>query len=89
MKKLIIVVALMLSASVFAQNKMLSSKQLMTGSLYPQATMRNLQFVGNTNQVAYVQDTGLYMGNPGKAKARLTLGDLNKVLAAAGEESLK
>lgn len=89
MKKLIIVVALMLSASVFAQNKMLSSKQLMTGSLYPQATMRNLQFVGNTNQVAYVQDTVLYMGNPGKAKARLTLGDLNKVLAAAGEESLK
>ena len=89
MKKLIIVVALMLSASVFAQNKMLSSKQLMNGNLYPQATMRNVQFVGNTDQIAYVQDTVLYMGNPGKAKARLTLGALNKVLASSGEQSLK
>ena len=89
MKKIVVVIALVLSASAFAQNKMLSSKQLMTRSLYPQATMRNMQFVGNTNQIAYVQDTVLYMGKPGKAKASITLGALNKVLVASGEESLK
>ena len=80
---------LALSVSVFAQDKMLSSKQLMTGSLYPRATMRGLQFVGNTNQVAYIQDTVLYCGQPGKAKSILTLGQLNKVLAASGEETLR
>ena len=89
MKKIVVVIALVLSVSAFAQNKMLSSKQLMTRSLYPQATMRNMQFVGNTNQIAYVQDTVLYMGKPGKAKACITLGALNKVLVASGEESLK
>ena len=80
---------LALSVSVFAQDKMLSSKQLMTGSLYPRASMRGLQFVGNTNQVAYIQDTVLYCGQPGKAKSILTLGQLNKVLAASGEETLR
>lgn len=79
---------LALSVSVFAQDKMLSSKQLMTGSLYPRATMRGLQFVGNTNQVAYVQDTVLYMGQPGKTKAALTLSQLNKAVVASGMEKL-
>ena len=78
----------MLTVSVAAQNKMLSSKQLMTRGLYPQATMRGFQFVGNTNQIAYIQDTVLYMGNPGKAKARLALSVLNKAMVASGEESL-
>lgn len=76
------------SVSVFAQNKMLSSKQLMTGSLYPRSTMRGVQFVGNTNQIAYIQDTILYMGQPGKAKACLTLSQLNKVLQSAGMDAL-
>lgn len=89
MKRTLFVVALMLSVSVFAQNKMLSSKQLMTRGLYPQSTMRGLQFIGNSNQIAYIQDTVLYVGAPGKAKARLTLGDLNKVLSAAGKESMR
>ena len=79
---------LTLSVSVFAQNKMLSSKQLMTGSLYPRATMRSVQFVGNTNQIAYIQDTVLYMGQPGKAKACLTLSQLNKVLTSAEMDAL-
>ena len=78
----------MLTVSVAAQNKMLSSKQLMTRGLYPQATMRGFQFVGNTNQIAYIQDTVLYMGNPGKAKARLALSVLNKAMVASGEESM-
>lgn len=90
MKRYILLAAvLMLALSVGAQDKMLSSKQLMTWSLYPQANMRGLQFVGNTNQIAYVQDTVLYVGNPGKTKARLTLSALNKVLAGAGMESLR
>ena len=90
MKRFILLAAvLMLTLSVGAQDKMLSSKQLMTWSLYPQAKMRGLQFVGNTNQIAYVQDTVLYVGNPGKTKARLTLSALNKVLAGAGIESLR
>ena len=79
---------LTLSVSVFAQNKMLSSKQLMTGSLYPRSTMRGVQFVGNTNQIAYIQDTVLYMGQPGKAKSCLTLSQLNKVLQSAGIDAL-
>lgn len=79
---------LALSVSVFAQDKMLSSKQLMTGSLYPRPTMRGLQFVGSTNQIAYVQDTVLYMGQPGKAKAALTLSQLNKAVMASGMEKL-
>ena len=76
------------SVSVFAQNKMLSSKQLMTGNLYPRSTMRGVQFVGNTNQIAYIQDTVLYMGQPGKAKSCLTLSQLNKVLQSAGIDAL-
>ena len=88
MKKIVLLsIALALAVSVFAQNKMLSSKQLMTGALYPHATMRNVQFVGNTNQIAYVQDTVLYIGQPGKMKACLSLSQLNKVLVNAGMES--
>lgn len=84
---LFLALTLTLTVSVFAQDKMLSSKQLMTGSLYPRATMRGFQFVGN--QVAYIQDTVLYCGQPRKVKAILTLGQLNKALVASGEESLR
>ena len=76
------------SVSVFAQNKMLSSKQLMTGNLYPRSTMRGVQFVGTTNQIAYIQDTVLYMGQPGKVKSCLSLSQLNKVLQSAGIDAL-
>lgn len=79
---------LALTVSVFAQGKMLSSKQLMTRSLYPQAAAKNLQFVGNTNLIAYTQDTVLYMGQPGKAKAVMTIRQLAKVHSAAGRGSL-
>ena len=90
MKKVFFIMfTLAFSVSVFAQNKMLSSKQLMTGSLYPRSTMRGMQFVGNTNQIAYIQDTVLYMGQPGKAKACLTLSQLNKVLQSAEMDALQ
>lgn len=89
MKRIIfLAAALILTCSLAAQNKMLSSKQLMSRSLYPQTNMRGFQFVGNTDQIAYVQDTVLYMGNPGKTKARFTLGALNKIMVASGEEAL-
>ena len=90
MKKIVLLsITLTLAVSVFAQNKMLSSKQLMSGSLYPQSSIRGVQFVGSTNQIAYIQDTILYMGQPGKARACLTLAQLNKVLAAADMETLR
>ena len=89
MRKIVLItIALTISVSVFAQNKMLSSKQLMSGNLYPRATMWNVQFVGNTNQIAYIQDSVFYIGQAGKAKACLTLSQLNQVLAAADMEGL-
>lgn len=49
MKKIVLLsITLTLAVSVFAQNKMLSSKQLMSGSLYPQSSIRGVQFVGST-----------------------------------------
>jgi dipeptidyl-peptidase-4 len=80
---------LTLSVSVFSQDKMLSSKQLMSYNLYPQSPMRALQFVGNGNQIAYNQDTVLYTGQPGKTKPCITLSQLNKVMLASGRESLR
>lgn len=90
MKKIFfLVLTLALSVSVFAQDKMLSSKQLMSYNLYPQSHMRSFQFVGKGNQIAYIQDTVLYTGQPGKVKTCLTLSQLNKVLTASGFESLR
>ena len=88
-KSFFLAIALTLAVSVFAQNKLLSSKQLMSGNLYPHAPMRGIQFVGNTNQIAYIQDTVLYMGQPGKTKACLNLSQLNKAVVAAGQESMR
>ena len=90
MKKIIfLALTLTLSVSVFAQDKMLSSKQLMSYNLYPQSHMRGYQFVGKGNQIAYIQDTVLYIGQPGKAKVCLTLSQLNKVMLASGFESMR
>ncbi|MBR3412335.1 MAG: DPP IV N-terminal domain-containing protein [Bacteroidales bacterium] len=88
-KSFFLAIALTLAVSVFAQNKLLSSKQLMSGNLYPHAPMRGIQFVGSTNQIAYIQDTALYMGQPGKTKVCLTLSQLNKAVVAAGYESMR
>ena len=90
MKKIIfLALTLTLSVSVFAQDKMLSSKQLMSYNLYPQSHMRGYQFVGKGNQIAYIQDTVLYIGQPGKTKVCLTLSQLNKVMLASGFESMR
>jgi len=57
-------------------------------SLYPQAPIHNLQFAGKGNWIAYVQDTVLFMGNPGKASAMLTLSQLNGKLTDSGLKPL-
>ena len=85
----LIALTLVVAANVFAQDKMLSSKQLMTRGLYPQQKMRCMQFVGSSNQIAYIQDSVLFVGQPGKAKQCITLGGLNKLLAAAGMEGVR
>ena len=72
-----------------AQNKMLSSKQLMSRQLYPDRPVRGVQFVGNTNKVAYVKDSAIFIcGNYGAVNACLTLSSFNKMMVAAGEKEL-
>lgn len=87
-KTFFFLMVLSLAFSAAAQNKMISSKQLMSRELRPSYPMRGFTFVTGTNQIAYVQDTILYAasfakGNLGKAKAVVTLSQLNKALIAA------
>ncbi len=79
---------LCISGGAFAQNKMLSSKQLMSYNLYPRMDVANTQFVGKTNQYAYSKDTVLFIGKT-TAKQTLTLSQLNSSLESDGLESLK
>lgn len=81
----ILALALVLGFSALAQDKMLSSKQLMTRGLYPQHPYRGVQFVGNTNKVAYVEASTLYVDG----KSFLTLDQLNAALVANGEKELQ
>lgn len=85
---LLISALLCVAGSSFAQNKMLSSKQLMSYNLYPRLDVANTQFVGNTNQYAYSKDTVLYIGKS-SAKQVLTLSQLNDALKTAGVEAFK
>lgn len=86
MKKILIVaLALVLGFSAMAQNKMLSSKQLMTRGLYPNHTYRGVQFVGNTSKVAYISNDTLFV----EGKCLLTLDKLNEAVVAKGEEKLR
>lgn len=90
MKKVLFsLVMLSFVLSISAQNKMLSSKQLMSGSLYPQRPLRNIQFVANSNDIAYIQDTVLFMGGVIAPKSILSLSQLNAALRAAGEEEVR
>ena len=65
-----------------AQDKMLTSDQLMDGKLYP-ARMRGLQFIGKTNNYSFVKDNTLYSANKKSEKPLLTLDQLNKAMVAA------
>ena len=77
------------SNSLLAQNRQLSIQQTMDYSLYPRGKYYSLQFVGNSNLIAYAYDDAVYMGKPGAARAMVTLQELNSALNAAGAQSLK
>lgn len=63
MKKLsLIVLSLCLALSAMAQDKMLSSKQLMDYSLYPQSPMRFFKFEDG-NRISYTQDGKTYVAS--------------------------
>ena len=79
----------LIAFSALAQNKMLTSKQLMSRNLYPNRPMRDIQFVGKTNYIAYIQDTVLYSGKMASPKPLLTLSGLNTILSQAGEQTLR
>lgn len=89
LKYILLVALLSMGSTMWAQNKMLSSKQLMTYSLYPRMDVANVQFVGNTNQYVYSKDTVIYMGKKNKIQPFLTLSQLNKAVAAAHKTELK
>lgn len=87
---LIFVALFLLSCSAGAQEKTLSSKQLMTRSLYPNHPMRGMQFVGKgSSQIAYIKDTVLYVGTAKSTKPMLALAELNNVLTLSGEPALR
>ena len=71
-----------------AQDKMLTSDQLMDGSLYP-ARMRGLQFIGKTNDYSFVKDNVLYTATTKSEKPLLTLDQLNEALKSIKGETLK
>ncbi len=79
---------LIVSFSLFAQNKRLSIQQTMDYQLYPRSGVVGVQFVGDGSQVAYVKDDTVYMGTPGSVKKVLNLGEVNRALTAAGEQTL-
>ena len=85
-----IITFLFLASLVFganAQDKMLTSDQLMDGKLYP-ARMRGLQFIGKTNDYSFIKDNTLYSANKKSEKPLLTLDQLNKAMVAANASEL-
>ncbi|MBR1643841.1 MAG: DPP IV N-terminal domain-containing protein [Bacteroidales bacterium] len=85
---LVVLLTLTLSPAS-AQSKYINSKQLMSRELYPVAPMRSIQFTGTGNIIAYVQDTVLYTGTPGRTRVALTLSKLNNELASADSRPLR
>ena len=86
-----IITFLFLASLVFganAQNKMLTSDQLMDGSLYP-ARMRGLQFIGKTDNYSFVKDNVLYTANNKSEKQLLTLEQLNEALKTINGQQLR
>ncbi|MBP5548080.1 MAG: DPP IV N-terminal domain-containing protein [Bacteroidales bacterium] len=83
------ILSLQLSSSLQAQNRMLDIKQTMDYSLYPRPKMSYVQFVGNTNLIAYASGDTIYSGKPSATKKLVTLNELNNALNAAGETSMR
>ncbi|MBO7226638.1 MAG: DPP IV N-terminal domain-containing protein [Bacteroidales bacterium] len=86
-----IITFLFLASLVFganAQDKMLTSDQLMDGSLYP-ARMRGLQFIGKTDNYSFVKDNVLYTATNKSEKQLLTLEQLNEALKTINGQQLR
>ena len=76
-------------ATVFAQNKLLRSSQLMDRSLYPATLSSNFGFIDN-NTYYYQKDT-LFFSSSAKTQADkqlLSLSVLNRILANSGFDTL-
>ena len=86
-----VITFLFLASLVFganAQDKMLTSDQLMDGSLYP-ARMRGLQFIGKTDNYSFVKDNVLYTANNKSEKQLLTLEQLNEAMKTINGQQLR
>lgn len=80
---------LLLPVSLCAQNKTLSTKQLMSRQFYPQRTMSNFQFVGKSNLLSYSTDSLLFLGKATAPKQVLSLSSLNSAMRASGNPELR
>ncbi|MBR0072544.1 MAG: hypothetical protein IJP95_01775, partial [Bacteroidales bacterium] len=78
MKKITILFAILqlCATAIVAQNKTLTSNDLMNGRLYP-ARVRSVQFVGKSNRFAFVRDNALYIGTSSSQKETLSLKQLS------------
>ncbi len=80
---------LLVPVSLCAQNKTLSTKQLMSRQFYPQRTMSNFQFVGKSNLLSYSTDSLLFLGKATAPKQVLSLSSLNSAMRASGNPELR
>ncbi len=90
MKKItILLFALQLCTTlVCAQNKMLTSNDLMNGSLYP-SRVRSVQFIGKSNRFAFVRDNKLYSGTSSSQKEIVSLENLSNAYQTLESGSLR
>ena len=75
------------NSQLAAQSRQLTIEQTMSYKLYPRTSLSDMQFVGNTNMIAYAKDDTIFMGKPGSVKKLLTLDEFNNVLASTGESA--
>ncbi|MDL2314636.1 S9 family peptidase [Bacteroidales bacterium OttesenSCG-928-C19] len=86
MKKIFSLACLIfLSTFSFAQSKKLELDSLMNGNLYPK-TVRNIQFMGKSDNYSYIFDNQLYKG---KQDILFSLDDLNEILKKSGLKTVR
>lgn len=83
-----LLLGILLAFSAQAQDKLLNSNQLMDGTLYP-SRVRSAQFVGKTNNIAYIRGNALYVGNSSSQKEVVKLEDINKAFGTFNESELR
>ena len=90
MKKLTLLFAVLqvFATAITAQNKMLSSNDLMNGTLYP-SRVRSVQFIGKSNRFAFVRNNVLYSGTSSSQKEIVNLETLNKAFNSLESTDLR